>query len=83
MWQRFIDLLNYRPVAHILASSVKHTPMLNPRFSRKRAAKRLAPSVSCFKQQTANRKHVEFVFKIRTLRCTPLEFRTGFLARGF
>ena len=25
----------------------------------------------------------EFVFKIRALHCTPLEFRTGFLAGGF
>ena len=28
-------------------------------------------------------KQVEFVFKIRALHCTPLEFRTGFLAGGF
>ena len=34
-------------------------------------------------QQTANRKQVEFVFKIRALHCTPLEFRTGFLAGAF
>ena len=25
----------------------------------------------------------KFVFKIRALHCTSLEFRTGFLARGF
>ena len=60
MWWHLIDLLNYRPVAHILASLVKHTPMLNPRYWKKRAAERLTPSVSCLKQQTANRKQVEF-----------------------
>ena len=28
-------------------------------------------------------KQVEFVFKIRALHCTPLEFITGFLAGAF
>ena len=32
MWRHLIDLLNYRPVAHILASLIKHTPMLNPHY---------------------------------------------------
>ena len=32
MWRHLTDLLNYRPVVHILTSSVKHMLMLNPRY---------------------------------------------------
>ena len=71
MWRHLIDLLNYRTVAHVLASWVKHTPMFNPCYYRKRAAWRLALAASSDRQLTGSR-----------LNCTPLEFRTGFLARG-
>ena len=74
---RHLTLFNYRPVAHILSQTFAD---IEPLLLKEACSG--APRISCLEQQTANRRQVEFVFKIRALHCTPLEFRTGFLAGG-